>query len=58
MEDDGLLPMFSAQARHVMDRISAGACGCDMGSAAGREGWRNSPQPRAGYSAGTPHNNY
>ena len=34
------------------------ACGCDMGSAAGREGWCNSPQPRAGHSAGTPHNYY
>ena len=24
--------------------------GCDMGIAADREGWRDSPQPRAGYS--------
>ena len=30
------------------------ACGCDMGSAAGREGWCNSPQPRPGHSAGIP----
>ena len=47
------IPMFSAQARHVTGKRSAGAC---MGSAAGREGWHNSPQPRAGYSAarGTP----
>ena len=56
MEDIGLtytpLPMFSARARHVTGEISAGACGCDMGSAAGREGWRNSPQPRAAWVLG------
>ena len=28
---------ISAQACHVTARISAGACGCDMGSAAGCE---------------------
>ena len=33
------------QACHVTGKISAGACGCDLGSAAGHEGWRNSPQP-------------
>ena len=38
------------QARHVTGKISAGAYGCDMGSAAGHKGWRNSPQLRAGYS--------